>query len=339
MKHRIALVPGDGIGPEITDATLLVLDATGVAIEWARVDVGEAALARGLPVLPPEALEAVRAAGVALKGPVGTPVGGGHRSVNVSLRQALDLYACVRPVRNIPGVNSRFQGVDLVIVRENTEGLYSGLEHMVTPGVTVSLKVVTEKACDRIARFACELARKQGRQRLTAVHKANIMKLTDGLFLECTRRARAAVPELAYDELIIDNCAQQLVLRPERFGVLVMDNLYGDIMSDLAAGLVGGLGVAPGANQGDAAAVFEPVHGTAPDIAGKGWANPTAMILSAAMMLEHLNEPDAARRVRAAVDRVLGQGIAATRDLGGSASTLEYARAVAQRVRDPTGPP
>ena len=332
MAHQVTLIPGDGIGPEITQATLLVLEATGVAIAWERVDVGETALAQGQPLLPGRALEEIRRTGVALKGPVGTPIGGGHRSVNVSLRQALDLFACVRPVRNIPGVKSRYSGVDLVIVRENTEGLYSGLEHVVTPGVTVSLKVVTEKACERIARFAFELARRQSRTRVTAVHKANIMKLTDGLFLECTRGAKESYPELTYDELIIDNCAQQMVLRPERFGVLVMDNLYGDIMSDLAAGLVGGLGVAPGANFGEQAAVFEPVHGTAPDIVGKGWANPTAMILSAGLMLEHLGELQAAERLRGAVDAVLGAGETVTRDLGGTASTMDYARAVARAL-------
>lgn len=334
MAHQVTLIPGDGIGPEITEATLQVLAATGVAIEWERVDVGELALAQGQPILPPRALEAIQRTGVALKGPVGTPVAGGHRSVNVSLRQALDLFACVRPVRNLPGVKSRYQGVDLVIVRENTEGLYSGLENEITPGVTVSLKVVTEKACQRIARYAFELAVKQGRKRVTAVHKANIMKLTDGLFLRCTREARAGFPGLEYDEMIIDNCAQQLVIRPERFGVLVMDNLYGDIMSDLAAGLVGGLGVAPGSNVGAKAAVFEPVHGTAPDIVGKGLANPTAMLLSAALMLEHLGEATAARRVRGAIDAVLSEGRAVTRDLGGTAGTREYTEALVQRVRN-----
>jgi isocitrate dehydrogenase (NAD+) len=331
-KHRVTLIPGDGIGPEVTKATLRVLEATGVQFQWDEVPAGEQAYKTEGTVLPERAFEAVRRNKVALKGPVGTPIGGGHRSVNVTLRQTLDLYSCLRPVRSLPGVKSRYGDVDLVIVRENTEGLYSGVEHVVVPGVTESIKIVTEKACTRIARFAFDYAVKRGRKKVTAVHKANIMKITDGLFLECCRKVRAQYPQVEYEELIIDNCAMQLVLRPQRFDVLVMDNLYGDILSDLAAGLVGGLGVVPGANIGDEAAVFEPVHGTAPDIVGKGLANPTAMVISATLMLEHLGEPEAAARVRRAVDQVLGAGKTVTRDLGGTASTDEYTEALVEAV-------
>lgn len=332
-KHLVTLIPGDGIGPEVTQATLRVLEATGVQFEWDEVPAGEHAYKTEGTVLPERAFASIRRTKAALKGPVGTPIGGGHRSVNVTLRQTLDLYSCLRPVRSLPGVKSRYGDVDLVIVRENTEGLYSGVEHVVVPGVTESIKIVTEKACTRIARFAFDYAAKRGRKKVSAIHKANIMKITDGLFLECCRKVRAQYPTIEYEELIIDNCAMQLVMRPQRFDVLVMDNLYGDILSDLAAGLVGGLGVAPGANIGDAEAVFEPVHGTAPDIVGKGLANPTAMIISATLLLEHLGEPDAAARVRRAVDRVLGEGKAVTKDLGGTVGTEEYTRALVEAVK------
>ena len=332
MSHRVTLVPGDGIGPEIAAAALTVLEATGVALDWDRQEVGEVALAAGRPVLPDEVFASIRATKVALKGPVGTPIGSGHRSVNVTLRRTLDLYACLRPVRSLPGVKTPFPDVDLAIVRENTEGLYSGLEHMVTAGVAESLKIITEASSRRIARFAFEYARARGIAKVTAVHKANIMKLSDGLFLRCVREVREAYPDLDYGELIVDNCAMQLVRYPKQFGVLVMSNLYGDILSDLCAGLVGGLGVVPGANIGDELAVFEPVHGTAPDIVGKGWANPTALLLSAALMLDHLGEAPAAAAVREAVDEVLAAGQTVTRDLGGQASTTEYAEAVAQAV-------
>jgi isocitrate dehydrogenase (NAD+) len=331
--HAITLIPGDGIGPEVTKATLRVLEATGVQFTFEEVPAGEHAFKTEGAVLPERAFASIRRTKVALKGPVGTPIGGGHRSVNVTLRQAMDLYSCLRPVRSLPGVKSRYGDVDLVIVRENTEGLYSGVEHVVVPGVTESIKIVTEKCSTRIARFAFDYAAKRGRKKVTAVHKANIMKITDGLFLDCCRKVRAEYPQLEYDEMIIDNCAMQLVLRPQRFDVLVMDNLYGDILSDLCAGLVGGLGVVPGANIGDREAVFEPVHGTAPDIVGKGIANPTALVLSATLMLEHLGEADAAARVRRAVDRTLGEGKTVTGDLGGKASTDEYTRALVDAVK------
>jgi isocitrate dehydrogenase (NAD+) len=331
--HQVTLIPGDGIGPEVTQATLRVLDASGVKFAWDEVPAGEGALRSEGAVIPPRAFESIRRTKVALKGPVGTPIGGGHRSVNVTLRQTMDLYACLRPVRNLPGIKTRFEGVDLVIVRENTEGLYSGIEHTVVPGVTESLKIVTEKACTRIARFAFEYAKTRGRKKVTAVHKANIMKLTDGLFLDCCRKVREGYPAIEYEELIIDNCAMQMVVRPTRFDVLVMDNLYGDILSDLAAGLVGGLGVVPGANIGDREAVFEPVHGTAPDIVGKGLANPTAMIQSATLMLDHLGEMDVATRIRKALDRVLGEGKAITGDLGGKASTTQFTDAMVAAVQ------
>ncbi len=333
MAHEVTLIPGDGIGPEVTQACLRVLEATGVALAWEEVPAGEVGLAKEGALLPPRAFESIRRTKVALKGPVGTPVGGGHRSVNVTLRQTLDLYACLRPVRSLPGVTSRYGDVDLVVVRENTEGLYSGIEHTVVEGVTESLKIVTARCSTRIAKFAFDHARRNGRKKVTAVHKANIMKVTDGLFLRCAREVREAYPEIEYEELIIDNCAMQMVLRPQRFDVLVMDNLYGDILSDLAAGLVGGLGVVPGANIGEAGAVFEPVHGTAPDIAGKGLANPTALLLSATLMLDHLGERDAAARVRRAIDRVLGAGEVRTGDLGGKSSTAEYTDALVAAVR------
>jgi len=330
--HRVTLIPGDGIGPEITDAAVKAIEATGVAIEWKREDVGELAVAKGEEVLPPRVFESIRRNRVALKGPVGTPIGSGHRSVNVTIRKTLDLYACLRPVKNLRGIATPFDGVDLTIVRENTEGLYSGIEHMVTEGVAESLKVITERCSTRIARFAFEYARRRGLGKVTAVHKANIMKLSDGLFLDCCRGVRDGFPDVDYEELIVDNTAMQLVRRPQQFGVLVMSNLYGDILSDLAAGLVGGLGVCPGANMSETLAVFEPIHGTAPDIAGKGWANPTALLLSAALMLEHLGEDEAGQRLRAAVEDVLGAAAVRTRDLGGDASTTEFADAVAERL-------
>lgn len=334
MTHTVTLIPGDGIGLEITEAALHVIDALGVDIQWERANAGEPALAAEGTVLPESLFASVRKNKVALKGPVGTPIGGGHRSVNVTIRKTLDLYACLRPVRSLPGVETPFKDVDLVIVRENTEGLYSGLEHTVVPGVAESLKIVTASASERIARFAFEYALKHGIETVTAVHKANIMKVSDGLFLESVRKVREEIcgdggPR--YEELIVDNCAMQLVRNPQRFGVLVMSNLYGDILSDLCAGLVGGLGVVPGANIGAECAVFEPVHGTAPDIAGKGWANPTALLLSAALMLDHLGEAAAAKRLRAGLEQVL-KTPARTRDLGGTSGTTEFAQAVAEAV-------
>jgi isocitrate dehydrogenase (NAD+) len=328
MEHRVTLIPGDGIGPEVTEAALKVVEAAGVAVEWDRVEAGADVVTKHGTPMPDEALNSIRSNGVALKGPIGTPIGGGFKSANVMLRQALDLYACVRPIRTTPGLGSRYEDVDLVIVRENTEGLYTGLEHRVTEGVVESLKIVTEKASLRIARYAFELARAQGRSSVSAIHKANIMKLSDGLFLECTRRVSRDYPEIELREMIIDNCAMQLVTRPEQFDVLVMDNLYGDILSDLCAGLVGGLGVAPGSNMGTNCAVFEAVHGSAPDLAGRGKANPTAVIRSAALLVAHLGEPDAGRRIEAGVDQALLDPANHTGDLGGKATTAELTDAI-----------
>ncbi len=325
--HRVTLIPGDGIGPEVTSSALRVIEAAGVEIEWEQVEAGaDVVLKHGTP-LPDSVLNSIRSTGVALKGPIGTPIGGGFKSANVLLRQSLDLYACVRPVRTIPGLG-RYEDVDLVIVRENTEGLYSGLEHRVAPGVVESLKVVTEAASLRIARHAFELARREGRRSVTAVHKANIMKLSDGLFLECVRRVAVEYSEIDLEEIIIDNCSMQLVRDPSRFEVLVMDNLYGDIISDLCAGLVGGLGVVPGSNIGDGCAVFEAVHGSAPDIAGKGLANPSAVILSAAALMEHLGERDASVRMTRAVHAALANPAARTRDLGGDADLARIEGAI-----------
>jgi isocitrate dehydrogenase (NAD+) len=331
-RQRVVLLRGDGIGPEVTRAAVRVVEATGAAVVWEEVEAGAEVIAKYGSALPEEALNAIRSAGVALKGPITTPVGGGFKSANVALRQALDLYACVRPVRSIPGLATRYEGVDLVIVRENTEGLYSGLEHRVAPGIVESIKVMTERASTRIARFTFELAERMGRRRVTAVHKANIMKLSDGLFLECARKVAREHPDVEYDEIIIDNCAMQLVRDPTRFDVLLMENLYGDILSDLCAGLVGGLGVVPGSNVGDGCAVFEAVHGSAPDIAGKGIANPAAILLSAAEMLRHLGERDRGDAVERAVHAALAQPEDRTPDLGGSASLERFTDSVIDRV-------
>lgn len=330
--HEVTLLPGDGIGPEVTEAAARVLEASGVKIEWDRVEAGGEVIAKyGTPV-PEPVLQSIRKRGVALKGPITTPVGEGFRSANVTLRQDLDLYACVRPVKSLPGVATRFADVDLIVVRENTEDLYSGLEHRVTPGVVESIKVVTERACLRIARYAFALARRLGRDKVTAVHKANIMKLTDGLFLECCRRVAREHRDIQFGDVIVDNCAMQLVRDPSQFDVLLLGNLYGDIMSDLCAGLVGGLGVVPGANVGDDVAVFEAVHGSAPDIAGKGLANPTAVILSCVEMLKHLGEVNAAQRVEAAVHATLMEPALRTHDLGGKATTDVFTKAVIERL-------
>ena len=317
--RRVTLIPGDGIGPEVSEAAVRVVEASGVALAWERVEAGAEVIAKFGTPLPDQVLNSVRRNGVALKGPITTPVGEGFRSANVLLRQALDLYASVRPVRNLPGVESRYQDVDLVVVRENTEGLYSGLEHRVAPGIVESLKIVTERASLRIAEHAFLVAKRDGRRLVTAVHKANIMKLSDGLFLECARRVARNHPDVTYDEIIIDNCAMQLVRDPTRFDILLLENLYGDILSDLCAGLVGGLGVVPGINVGEDCAVFEAVHGSAPDIAGKRVANPVALILSAAAMLRHLGETAAAANVERAVEATLIEPANRTRDLGGSA--------------------
>jgi isocitrate dehydrogenase (NAD+) len=332
VTYTVTLIPGDGIGPEVASAATRVLSATGVALEWESENAGAGTMGKWGTALPARVLDSIRKNKVALKGPTATPVGSGHRSVNVELRKTLDLYANLRPVATLPGVKSRYDGVDLIVVRENTEDLYSGLEHVVVPGVVESLKIITEKASTRIAKYAFEYARTHGRKKVTAVHKANIMKLSDGLFLDCCRAVAQGFPEVQYDELIVDNCCMQLVLDPTRFDMLLLENLYGDIVSDLCAGFIGGLGMAPGANIGEQAAVFEAVHGSAPDIAGKNMANPIALILSGAMMLDHLGEHQAADRVREGVNAVLREGRKMTRDLGGTAGTTEIAEAIATEI-------
>jgi isocitrate dehydrogenase (NAD+) len=332
MEYRATLIPGDGIGPEVTEAAVRVVEGAGVRIAWERVEAGADVFVKHGTPLPDEVLNSIRTTGLALKGPIGTPIGGGFKSANVLMRQSLDLYACVRPIRTIPGVPSRYEDVDFVIIRENTEGLYSGLEHRVAPGVVESLKVVTEAASLRIARYAFELAREQARPSVAAIHKANIMKLSDGLFLECARRVARDYPEIELRELIIDNCAMQLVTKPEQFDVLLMDNLYGDILSDLGAGLVGGLGVVPGSNMGKECAVFEAVHGSAPDLAGKGLANPTAVIRSAAQLVAHLGEIDTAARIEKAVEVALGDPANHTGDLGGKSTTQQLTNSILREL-------
>ena len=334
MSYAVTLIPGDGIGPELADAAVTVLAATGVEIDWQRVDAGEAQLEKYGTPLPEHVLDAIRQTRVALKGPITTPIGEGFRSVNVTLRQALDLYANLRPARSIPGLEQRYENVDLVIVRENTEDLYAGIEHMVGRDAAESIKIITRGASERIARFAFDYALANGRHKITGVHKANIMKLTDGLFLESCRTVAAQYEGrgIEFEDRIVDNMCMQLVQKPELYDVLVLPNLYGDIVSDLAAGLVGGLGVAPGANIGTNAAVFEPVHGSAPKYAGQDRANPTALILSAALMLRHLGEVEAGERVEWAIRDVIGTGRSLPRDLGGDAGTKAFARAVADTV-------
>jgi isocitrate dehydrogenase (NAD+) len=333
MTHTITLIPGDGIGPEVTEAVVRILKASGVSIDWESHVAGVRAFERAGDALPVELIDSIRRNKVALKGPVTTPIGHGFTSVNVGLRKALDLYANLRPVWNLPGVEARFQGVDLVIVRENTEDLYAGLEHEVVPGVVESLKIITEKASTRIAHFAFRHAQRHGRRKVTSIHKANIMKQSDGLFIDCVRRAARDYIDIEYDERIVDAACMQLVMHPEQFDVLVLPNLYGDIVSDLCAGLVGGLGVVGAANLGSEMAVFEAVHGSAPDIAGKNLANPTALLLSAVLMLRHIDEGEAADRVMAALGAVLTARQVRTRDLGGTASTLEFADAVARALQ------
>src|SRR3954464_1282962 len=333
MAHRVTLIPGDGIGPELAEATTRVLDATGIGFEWESVVAGEAAIAEFGTPLPDSVLESVRRNHVALKGPITTPVGGGFRSVNVSLRQALDLYANVRPARSMKGLDLRYDDVDLIIVRENTEDLYAGIEHMVGRDAAESIKIITRAASERIARYAFEYAVANGRSKVTAVHKANIMKLSDGLFLEsCATVAAEYEGRIAFEDRIVDNMCMQLVQKPDQYDVLVLPNLYGDIVSDLCAGLVGGLGVAPGANIGTEAAVFEPVHGSAPKYAGKDVANPTALILSGALMLRPVGEPVAPDTVETAVGEIIAEGRTLPRDRGGEAGTQEFAGAVAERV-------
>jgi len=326
VSHPVTLIPGDGIGPEVADATVRAVNATGVSIDWQRADLNASIISKSGQVLPPHVIESLERTHVGLKGPVTTPIGGGFQSVNVALRKQFDLYANVRP---------RFTDVtiDMVIFRENTEDLYSGLEHEVVKDVVTSLKVITRAASIRIAEYAFDFAQKTARKKVTAIHKANIMKLADGLFLKCCREVAGRYPAIEYKELIVDNASMQLVIRPETFDILLLPNLYGDIVSDLAAGLVGGLGVVPGANMGDRDAVFEAVHGSAPDIAGKGIANPTALMLSSSLMLIHLGEQAAAKRLRSAVERVYAEGKHLTPDVGGSASTTEFTDAVIAQVK------
>src|SRR5213593_132487 len=342
MAHRVTLIPGDGIGPELAEATRRVLDATGIDFEWETVDAGEAVIAEYGTPLPDHVLESIRRNRVALKGPITTPVGEGFRSVNVTLRQTLGLYANLRPARSIKGLETRYEDVDLVIVRENTEDLYAGIEHMVGPDAAESIKIITRAASERIARYAFEYAVANGRRKVTAVHKANIMKLSDGLFLEaCRTVAEGYEGRVEFEDRIVDNMCMQLVQKPELYDVLVLPNLYGDIVSDLAAGLVGGLGVAPGANIGTEAAVFEPVHGSAPKYAGQNKANPTALILSGALMLRHLGYAEVGERVEQAVRDVIAEGRTTTSDLGGSAGTSQFADAVIERLAAlaPSGTP
>jgi isocitrate dehydrogenase (NAD+) len=333
MAHRVTLIPGDGIGPELAEATRRVLDASGVAFEWEVQDAGEGVMAQYGTPLPDHVLESIRRNKVAIKGPITTPVGTGFRSVNVTLRQTLGLYANLRPARSIKGLQTRYEDVDLVIVRENTEDLYAGIEHRVGPDAAESIKIITRAASERIARFAFDYAVANGRRKVTAVHKANIMKLSDGLFLEsCATVARDYEGRIEFEDRIVDNMCMQLVQKPELYDVMVLPNLYGDIVSDLCAGLVGGLGVAPGANIGVDGAVFEPVHGSAPKYAGQNKANPTAMILSGVLMLRHLGEQAAAERVEDATRAVIAEGTATTYDLGGPAGTSEFADAIVARL-------
>ncbi len=334
MTHSITVIPGDGIGPEVAQATMKAVEATGVRVEWDVQELSGDIIRQTGEVIPQRIFDSIERTGVGLKGPVTTPIAGGFQSVNVRLRKELDLFANVRPVRSMPGLKSRYQDVtiDLIIFRENTEDLYAGLEHEVVTDVVTSLKVITRRASERIARYAFNYARQAKRKKMTAVHKANIMKLGDGLFLRCSREVAKEYPEIEYKELIVDNASMQMVMRPEMFDTLLMPNLYGDIVSDLAAGLVGGLGLVPGANMGEKSAVFEAVHGSAPDIAGKGVANPTALMLSAVMMLRHLREEEAARRLRYAVEVVYAEGRHTTPDVGGKASTAEFTNAVIAQV-------
>ena len=335
MSYTVCLIPGDGIGPEVSEAARRVIDAANASINWMELPAGAGALAEHGDVLPDSTVQAIETHRVALKGPLTTPIGKGFRSVNVQLRKRLNLYAAVRPVRSMPGVKTRYENVELVVIRENTEGLYSGIENEITTGVVQSLKIATRPACERIARFAFRYARERKRQRVTVFHKANIMKLTDGLFLECARQIHEEeAPDIRYDEFIVDNGCMRLVRDPSEFDILLLENLYGDMISDLCAGLVGGLGVVPGANIGDDCAVFEAVHGSAPDLAGKNMANPLALIMSGVMMLNHLGERDAATRIKSAYDRVLRDANPEeiTRDIGGQGTTTSFTEAILRRM-------
>ena len=330
MAHQITLIPGDGIGPEVADAAARAVEATGAAVEWERVDAGARALAEQGQLLPDDVFASLEMTRVGLKGPTTTPIGGGHQSINVVLRKKLGLYVNFRPVITLPGLKTRFDdlALDIAIFRENTEDLYAGLEHEVVPGVVEAIKVITEKGSTRIAKFAFEYARKHGRKKVHSIHKANIMKLSDGLFLRCARQVAEEFPDIFYGEHIIDNTCMQLVMNPYQYDTLLLENLYGDIVSDLCAGLVGGLGLVPGANLGLNCAIFEAVHGSAPDIAGKDIANPTALLQSAVLMLRHLNEETAADRVHKALETVYAERKTLTRDVGGTAGTSQFADAV-----------
>jgi isocitrate dehydrogenase (NAD+) len=331
--HRVTLIPGDGIGPEVTAAAVRVLEATGVKFEWEPQEAGADAYAKWGELLPKDLIASLERNRVALKGPITTPIGGGFSSVNVALRRRFELYANFRPIRSLPGLPTRYPDLDLVVIRENTEGLYSGIEHEVVPGVVESLKIITEKASTRIARFAFAYARKAGRKKIHAIHKANIMKMSDGLFIACSRKVAREYPEITYGEHIVDNTCMQLVMNPYQYDVLLLENLYGDIVSDLCAAFVGGLGIVPGANYGENCAVFEAVHGSAPDIAGRNIANPTAVLRSGLLMLRHLGEPEAAKKIRRVLDILFGAKKHLTRDLGGTAGTSEFADAVIEAMQ------
>jgi isocitrate dehydrogenase (NAD+) len=333
MAHKVTLIPGDGIGHEVTGAAVRMLEATGVKFEWEEFQAGAEAFEKYKEYIPKALNDSIERTKVALKGPVTTPIGGGFSSINVELRKRFELFANFRPIRNLPNVPTRYPGVDLIIVRENTEGLYSGIEHEVVPGVVESLKIITEKASTRISRWAFEYARKAGRKKIYSIHKANIMKLSDGLFIRCSRNVSKEYPEITYGEHIVDNTCMQLVTNPYQYDVLLLENLYGDIVSDLCAGLVGGLGLVPGAKFGHEIAIFEAVHGSAPDIAGKNIANPTAVLRSGVLMLRHLGEDEAANKIRRAVEIVYGEKKHITRDMGGTATTSEFADAVIEAMQ------
>lgn len=333
MTHKITLIPGDGIGPEVTAAARKVIDATGVKIEWDIVEAGAAVIEEYGTPLPEYVLESIKKNKIALKGPVTTPVGKGFKSVNVTLRQTLNLYANIRPIKTFEGVKSRYDNVDLVIFRENTEDLYAGIEHMVSEDIAESIKIISKKASDKIVRAAFEYARENNRKKVTAVHKANIMKLSDGLFLKCARNIAEEYKDIEFEDVIVDAMSMKLVLDPEKYDVLVMPNLYGDILSDMAAGLVGGLGLLPGANIGDNGAVFEPAHGSAPDIAGQNKANPSALLLSAVMMLKYIGEQEVAEKIENAIAKVVKEGTHVTADLGGTAGTNEFTEAIINEIK------
>ncbi len=332
MAYKVTLIPGDGIGPEVVSATVRILEATGVKFEWESYAAGAEAYEKYHEYIPKELIESIERTKIGLKGPVTTPIGGGFPSINVALRKKFELFANFRPIRSLPDVPSRYQGIDLIVVRENTEGLYSGIEHEVVPGVVESLKIITEKASTRIARFAFEYARRVKRKKIHSIHKANIMKMSDGLFIRCSRNVSKEYPEITYGEHIVDNTCMQLVMNPYQYDILLLENLYGDIVSDLCAGLVGGLGLVPGANFGHEIAIFEAVHGSAPDIAGKDMANPTAVLRSAVLMLRHLGEEIAANHIRLALEKVYTDKKHLTRDVGGSASTTEFTDAVVEAL-------